>query len=88
MLDTDLLERIVRRGETMAANNLEQRVTALEAELARLKAKVEGTGTGSNDWLDKVWGAFANDPDFLEAMRLGRAYRESLRPKPPKRRGR
>jgi hypothetical protein len=26
-------------------------------------------------------GAFDNDPDFEEAMRLGREYRESLRPK-------
>jgi hypothetical protein len=33
------------------------------------------------DWLDDIYGAFANDPDFEEAMRLGREYRESLRPK-------
>ena len=30
---------------------------------------------------DVVWGAFAGDPIFLEAMKLGRKYRESLRPK-------
>ena len=30
---------------------------------------------------DIVWGAFAGDPMFLEAMKLGREYRESLRPK-------
>ena len=30
---------------------------------------------------DVVWGAFAGDPIFLEAMKLGREYRESLRPR-------
>jgi predicted nucleic acid-binding protein len=58
----------------MSAGTLEQRVAALEAELAQLKAKTEGTRP--TDWLDKVWGAFANDPDFVEAMRLGREYRD------------
>ena len=27
------------------------------------------------------WGAFADDPEFEEAIRLGREYRESLRPR-------
>jgi hypothetical protein len=67
---------------------LEQRVKALEEELARLKAQIGEKGKGSVDWLDKIWGSFANDPIYDEAMRLGREYRESLRPKPPKRRGR
>ena len=30
---------------------------------------------------EKIEGIFANDPAFEEAMRLGREYRESLRPK-------
>lgn len=30
---------------------------------------------------DIVWGTFAGDPIYLEAMKLGREYRESLRPK-------
>lgn len=33
-------------------------------------------------WWGHVVGAFADDPDFEEAMRLGREYRESLRPMP------
>ena len=32
-------------------------------------------------WWKQIRGSFANDPAFLEAMRLGRQYRESLRPK-------
>jgi len=60
---------------------LEDRVAALETEVARLKQKIEGN---SKSWTDEIVGAFANDPAFEEAMRLGRAYRESLRPKPKK----
>lgn len=65
----------------MAAISLQQRVAALEAEVARLKARIEATEKPADPWMEKVWGAFANDPAFEEAMRLGREYRESLRPK-------
>ena len=65
----------------MAAPEIETRVTALETELARLKERVEKAVPSQGDWLDDIYGAFANDPDFEEAMRLGREYRESLRPK-------
>ena len=70
----------------MASAPLEDRVAASRAEVARLKAKVEGEPQTSPDWLDKVWGSFANDPLYEEAMRLGREWRESSRPKPRKRR--
>lgn len=32
-------------------------------------------------FVDSVWGVFRGDPMFLEAMTLGRRYRESLKPK-------
>ena len=67
----------------MNTMKLEDRVTALEAEVARLKKKLD---KDSRPWTEKIAGAFANDPAFEEAMRLGREYRESLRPKPKKRR--
>jgi len=66
----------------MAAESLEERVVALEAEVARLKATLETTGKYSDLWLEKVWGSFANDPIYEEAMRLGREWRDSFRPKP------
>jgi hypothetical protein len=72
----------------MASVPLEDRVTALEREVARLKAKVEGPGPNTADWLETMWGSFANDPAFEEAMRLGREWRESFRPKPRKQRKR
>ena len=65
----------------MAASSLEQRVSALEAEMAQLRARIEGTRP-AKDWLDQIWGSFANDPLYEEAMRLGREWRESQRPKP------
>ena len=72
----------------MASGSLEDRVTALENEMARLKARLEPSKDRSSDWIDKIYGSFANDPIYEQAMRLGREYRESLRPKPRKRRRR
>jgi hypothetical protein len=72
----------------LAANQFEDRLAVLEAEVAPLKARVEARDKTTDPWIKDVWGAFANDPDFLEAMRRGWRYRESLRPKPPKRRKR
>jgi hypothetical protein len=69
----------------MAAVRLEARVAALEAEVATLKAKLEGQAGAEVPWWKQIRGSFANDPAFLEAMRLGREYRESLRPKQRKR---
>lgn len=65
---------------------VEQRLKALEEEVARLRAKVDAANPTSDPWIEDVWGAFANDPDFLEAMRFGREYRESQRPKARKKR--
>ena len=70
----------------MAIREIELRVTRLEAEMAQLKKQLEQMAPPTGDWLDSIYGAFANDPHFEEAMRLGREYRESLRPKPRKKR--
>lgn len=69
----------------MAVPEIELRIAALESEVARLKQQMEEPVESKRHWVDNVYGAFANDPDFLEAMRLGRKYRESLLPKPAKR---
>ena len=69
----------------MAVHEIELRVAALEAEVARLKQQLESPAQSKGHWVDKVYCAFADDPDFLEAMRLGRKYRKSLRPRPIKR---
>lgn len=59
----------------MATTEIEIRVSALESEIAMLKeklAKIEKTPTA---WWQMISGAFADDADFEEAMRLGREYR-------------
>ena len=65
---------------------LKHRVEALEAEVARLKTKLENGPASPRPWWEQVWGSFAGDPAFQEAMRLGRQYREAQRPKSPSRR--
>ena len=59
----------------MASARLEDRVAALEAEVARLKTSVETIPTVP--WWEKIAGTFADDPLYDEAMRLGREYRQS-----------
>jgi hypothetical protein len=66
---------------------LSDRVAALEAEVAKLK-EIVNNSKDETPWWKKIAGTFAGDPAFLEAMRLGREYRESLRPKPKKSRKR
>ncbi len=69
----------------MTRLKIEARLTSLEEKIAELQTKVGSTP--SKSWLDNIYGAFANDPVYDEAMRLGREYRESLRPRAPKKRG-
>lgn len=56
---------------------LEERVAILEAEVARLKSKVEGDSSPT-PWWEKIAGTFADNSAYDEAMQLGREYRESL----------
>ena len=60
---------------------LEDRIALIEAELETLKRKLENKEVTKPRGWRSVVGVFANDPEFEEAMRLGREYRESLRPK-------
>jgi hypothetical protein len=53
---------------------LEERVAHLEAEVARLRHKVDREPV--KPWWEQISGTFADDPAYDEAMRLG----ESLRP--------
>jgi hypothetical protein len=70
----------------MATGNILDRLQALEAEVAQIKVLLTRLAKSEVPWWKKIVGTFANDPAYDEAMRLGREYRESLRPKPRKRR--
>ncbi len=68
----------------MAGTTLEERFSALEAEVARLRAKIEGafpnvTGRTSPDFLDTMFGIHAKSPDFEEVTRRIEAERERER---------
>jgi hypothetical protein len=55
---------------------LEQRVAELEEKVARLTGEKPEVGQ-QLPWWDKWFGAFKDDPDFDEAVRLGAEYRKS-----------
>ena len=65
----------------MATAKLEARVTAMEIEIERLKRQLEIDRMPKTlPWYDKIFGTFKDDPEYDEAMRLGREYRLSQRP--------
>jgi hypothetical protein len=63
---------------------LEDRMTSVENELKDLKHKMPLAEELKRPWLDRIYGAFENNDAFLEAMEIGRKYRESQRPKSKK----
>ena len=66
----------------MPLPTIEERLSVVEKELAQVKQQLatEKSQPLTHPW-DKVFGVFANSEGFEEAVRLGREYRESLRPK-------
>jgi hypothetical protein len=77
MAATKLEDRIVQIEQTFS-----RRIDELEAQVSRLSQQVNTQpSAGETAWWKKIVGVYKNDPEFEEAMRLGREYRESLRPK-------
>jgi hypothetical protein len=68
----------------MPSLEIETRVAKLEAEVERLRSRVEAGGTPPTPWWERIAGTFADDPAHEQATKLGRTYRESLRPGKPK----
>jgi hypothetical protein len=63
-----------------STSQLEHRVAALEAEVTKLKSQMEAMQT-IQSWWEDIAGTFQHDAVYEEAMRLGRQYRQSLRPR-------
>jgi hypothetical protein len=61
----------------MAALTLEERVAALEEEVARLKRERASAVEARVPWWERRFGAFKDDPLYDEAMRLGEEFRLS-----------
>lgn len=65
---------------TISGGTLEERVARIEAELVQVKEQLgSAPSLNSDPWWKKIIGVYKDDPEFVEAMRLGREYRESLR---------
>jgi hypothetical protein len=64
----------------MTTQQLEARLATLEAEMAQVKQLLIPAGQAQSDqpWWKKIVGSFADDPDFDEAERLGREWRQSV----------
>jgi hypothetical protein len=56
------------------SQTLEERVAELERKVAELSAQAPAAKRAKNPW--RTFGAFKDDPDYDEACRLGREYRE------------
>lgn len=67
----------------MTTATIEERLTQLEEKVARLSNELdkEPAAAPKTAWWKKIVGVYKDDPEFAEAERLGREYRESLRPK-------
>jgi hypothetical protein len=59
---------------TLMPELLEQPLADLEAAVERLKIKVDQPSP-DQPWWEEIAGTFADNPDYEEAMRLGREYR-------------
>ena len=64
----------------MATETVEARLYDLEQRLRRVETKVGDSDGEDLPWWRKIAGRFKDNPEFDEAMRLGREYRKSLTP--------
>ena len=65
----------------MAAPSLEERAAELEVSAEQTKHHTEGIELDHHPWWERIRGTFKDDLAYVEAMQLGREYRESLRPR-------
>ncbi len=64
----------------MGNAGIEKRVAVLEKELASLRSKIEES-EATKAWWDRIAGTFEKDPVYKQAMKMGREYRHSLKPR-------
>ena len=66
----------------MPVPSVEERLTTVEKELVQIKQQLATDKPETPlPWWEQIFGTFANSEAYDDAMRLGREYRESLRPK-------
>jgi hypothetical protein len=66
----------------MPSPSVEERLSRVESELTKIKQRLEASNSETTiPWWEKIAGTFADSDEYDQAMRRGREYRESLRPK-------
>lgn len=83
-MDTKLVvgEMSMEQRLAQLEESFSERIAQLEEAVLRLSEQIGGEPhPAETAWWKKVVGVFQDDPEFEAAMDLGRAYRESLRPK-------
>jgi hypothetical protein len=64
--------------------SLSERIERVEEQVSKLSEQVsEASRSQETAWWKTIVGVFQDDPEFDEAMRLGREYRESQRSTDP-----
>lgn len=58
-------------------DTIADRLAKIERDLAILKAR---SSTDKWNWIEEVTGAFKNDPEFDEIVRLGKEMRDAEQP--------
>jgi hypothetical protein len=62
----------------MSESDVENRISALEREVANLKSKVRPSDSNT-PWWERIAGRFIGDSLYEEAMKEGRSYRNTDR---------
>jgi hypothetical protein len=75
MATTEVEERLAQLERSFS-----ERIARLEEEVSRLSQHAAASAP-ETAWWKRIVGVFQDDREFDEAMRLGRAYRDSLRPR-------
>jgi len=80
MAATEMEQRLVQLERSFS-----ERIARLEEQVSQLTERALGMPQRQETaWWKQIVGVFEDDPEFEEAMRLGRAYRASLRPEEDK----
>lgn len=61
-------------------STLEQRVALLEKRVAELGTRLSTPESTNFDWIERITGSMADDPEFGEVLRLGAELRRADRP--------